>query len=180
MKAIGFKNFRQFQEFPILPIEGVTFLVGENGAGKSTFTKACRLLGENMCKCIKDASPIDYEETKGIFDFLNVCQTLNRAQCKKAPNGDMSFIVKADYFTITYVINNPATSKNLDSRIGDIKSITINDEIDDMSWIYDFTKKKIVLKYSGKLLSHIVSQNIIRQKGIVKISCAKRMNLLKN
>lgn len=39
MKKIGFKNFRRFDEFPTIDFAPITFLVGENNAGKSTVVK---------------------------------------------------------------------------------------------------------------------------------------------
>lgn len=43
MKSIGFKNFKKFAECPSLDLSGITFLVGKNNAGKSSFTHAARL-----------------------------------------------------------------------------------------------------------------------------------------
>ena len=43
MKQIGFKNFKRFADCPILDLSGITFLVGKNNAGKSSFTHAARL-----------------------------------------------------------------------------------------------------------------------------------------
>lgn len=43
MKKIGFKNFKRFADCPILDLSGITFLVGKNNAGKSSFTHAARL-----------------------------------------------------------------------------------------------------------------------------------------
>lgn len=44
IKSIGFKNFRNFKNFPLMPLDDVTILVGKNNAGKSTITKALRLI----------------------------------------------------------------------------------------------------------------------------------------
>ncbi len=43
MKKIGFKNFKRFADCPVLDLSGITFLVGKNNAGKTTFTHAARL-----------------------------------------------------------------------------------------------------------------------------------------
>lgn len=40
MKQIGFKNFRKFENFPIMDFSPITIFVGENNAGKSTVVKA--------------------------------------------------------------------------------------------------------------------------------------------
>lgn len=51
MFAIGFKNFRQFKDFPDMELGGVTFLVGGNNAGKSTIIKALMLCMDNLQAC---------------------------------------------------------------------------------------------------------------------------------
>ena len=48
MKQIGFKNFRRFENFPMLNLGDVTILVGRNNAGKSTMVKALLLLLDNL------------------------------------------------------------------------------------------------------------------------------------
>ena len=40
MKQIGFKNFRKFENFPMMELAPITVIVGENNAGKSTIVKA--------------------------------------------------------------------------------------------------------------------------------------------
>ena len=40
MKAIGFKNFRKFEDFPIREMGDITMFVGGNNSGKSTTVKA--------------------------------------------------------------------------------------------------------------------------------------------
>lgn len=46
MNSLGFKNFRKFVELKPLEFKGITFLVGRNNAGKSTFVRALILLLE--------------------------------------------------------------------------------------------------------------------------------------
>lgn len=42
--GIGFKNFRRFEEFPLLEFGPITYMVGRNNAGKSTMVKALLLV----------------------------------------------------------------------------------------------------------------------------------------
>ena len=48
MKAIGFNNFRKFQNFPMMELGGVNVFVGTNNSGKSTAIKAMILLLDNI------------------------------------------------------------------------------------------------------------------------------------
>lgn len=42
--ALGFSNFRKFEDFPILEFGEITYMVGRNNAGKSTLVKALILV----------------------------------------------------------------------------------------------------------------------------------------
>lgn len=45
---IGFKNFKRFQDFPMIELSPITFLVGPNNSGKSSFIKAFTFLFSNL------------------------------------------------------------------------------------------------------------------------------------
>ncbi len=48
MIEFGFKNFRKFQDLTPLELGGVTIFVGENNAGKSSFSKGLMLMLHNL------------------------------------------------------------------------------------------------------------------------------------
>lgn len=48
MIKIGFKNFRRFENFPVLELGEITLLVGTNNAGKSTLEKGLILAVDNF------------------------------------------------------------------------------------------------------------------------------------
>ena len=45
---IGFKNFKKFKDFPMIELAPITFLVGPNNSGKSSFIKALTFLLYNL------------------------------------------------------------------------------------------------------------------------------------
>lgn len=45
---IGFKNFKRFKDFPMIELAPITFLVGPNNSGKSSFIKGLCLLYDNL------------------------------------------------------------------------------------------------------------------------------------
>lgn len=157
MNAISFKNFRNFEELPLLEFgKEVTFLVGQNNAGKSTLTKACRLMAENMPSCIQEnGSPLCY---RAIIDFGKLCHSFNRALRIGADNQKMEFTVQTGYFTITYIVDGMV--KDGQNTRGNVSLIKIYDQIDDCTWISDFEKQNATLEYNGRLLANIIHEDI--------------------
>lgn len=54
MRQIGFKNFRRFQNFPVIDLAPITVFVGENNAGKSTVVKAILTLLDFLNSSVAD------------------------------------------------------------------------------------------------------------------------------
>lgn len=74
MKSFGFKNFRKFENFPMIDLGGINILVGTNNSGKSTAIKALMLTLLNAKR--EQTSFMRYESEKSmlppflyIFDF---------------------------------------------------------------------------------------------------------------
>ena len=97
MKAIGFNNFRQFKEFPLLQLADVTIFVGGNNAGKSTVVKAI----VTVLTFLKEA-PFDvWRNKKAILDnnlFFNKNSyahigTFKRALCNNAESDTIRFSI---------------------------------------------------------------------------------------
>lgn len=151
MKAVGFKNFRNFEEFPMMPIEGVTFLVGQNNSGKSTFTKACRFLAEELEKCIRN--DVMYNLTPKV-DFTKTCKAFERA-LYAGHKGDLEFNVVVGYFNITVKFAASCDKRPIHNEARLIY-ISIEDTIDDFVWSYDFPKHTFKWEYSGHFLANMV------------------------
>lgn len=97
MKAIGFNNFRQFKEFPLLKLADVTILVGGNNAGKSTVVKAI----VTVLTYLKDASFDVWRNKNSILEnnlyfnknpFVHI-GTFKRALCNYADSEIISFSI---------------------------------------------------------------------------------------
>ena len=50
IQQIGFKNFRRFENFPMMDLSKVNLLVGTNNSGKSTLVKGAILLLDDLKK----------------------------------------------------------------------------------------------------------------------------------
>lgn len=157
MKSVSFKNFRNFEDFPMLPVGGVTFLVGQNNSGKSTFTKAFRFLSENMEKCCGNWFSIDTGTTKTpIVSFASTCKSYERALFA-GHKETMEFCFSMSDFNIRIKLATPAENENqkIHDRV-ELEHISIEDIENDFIWSYDFTTHQTILEYSGQLLSNML------------------------
>ena len=131
MKSLGFKNFRKFENLEPLELGGVTFLVGENNSGKSTFTKGALLLG-NFLKMIsgKLVKVDEMDARKKEFSFRSpkfrhvYIDTFYQALCNQAQNGVISFEADIDDYLITVNVVEPSAFVEERNAAG---SVTIDD-----------------------------------------------------
>lgn len=156
MKQIGFKNFRRFENFPMLNLGDVTILVGRNNAGKSTMVKALLLLLDNL----KERVP---HGEKHLFHFdlsqehNTHVNTFKRALCSKSNDSNISFEAtfasssKKSYnvdsdeevnFTISLTVEGDRTR---DRSTGEITFIRISDNIKNNVFEFDLGVKRMRL-----------------------------------
>lgn len=115
MRKLGLTNFRKFKKLNPLEIGGVTFLVGENNSGKSTFTKAAILLSNFLSKDGKSLDTIlDANDPSGKkFSFRDnsfrhvYIDTFYQALCNRSDNGVISFEATIDDFSVIVNIVEP-------------------------------------------------------------------------
>lgn len=90
--CIGFTNFRKFTEFPSLPLGNISYLVGANNAGKSTFDKATVIFLDFLKSWLNGNFVINFSSP--------LCRSLNitsykDAFCNRASyDSDLSFSAK--------------------------------------------------------------------------------------
>ncbi len=154
MNTIEIKNFRNFVHLEPLSLNDVTILVGPNNSGKSTITKAFRLLGENLHKIIEVYWKYYQYNLYAPFDFSNVCGNFKRALSTKAQENVIEFTLGNEMFDITIQIK---SKKDSNSSFADISFVKITDKIDDCIWQHDLNKKMPtpLLIYSGKFLANL-------------------------
>lgn len=129
MKSLGFRNFKKFENLAPLELGGVTFLVGENNSGKSTFTKGALLLG-NFLKMIRLADVDENDPRKKDFSFKSskfrhvYIDTFYQALCNQAQDGVISFETKIDDFELLVNVVEPSAFREERYAAG---SMTIDD-----------------------------------------------------
>lgn len=84
---LAFNNFRRFPKFGPIEFGDITYLVGRNNSGKSTFVKAYML----MMNYIKSGQLDILDFNQNNVEDLNIV-TYERAKCKSLNSADQSFI----------------------------------------------------------------------------------------
>ena len=100
IKSIGFKNFRNFKHFPLMPLDDVTILVGKNNAGKSTITKALRLILN------RDGGLLSFLENPNSNFNFNVHEvnigSFDRALCDQSSDDFIQFSFEISDFYVEF------------------------------------------------------------------------------
>jgi|GEM_PF-6752235 len=158
MNTIEFKNFRNFEHLENLSINGVTMLVGTNNAGKSTITKAFRLLGENLPQIMLGVDPdalVEGWEKYRQIDFSKVCGNFKRALFAGAKEDTIEFTTQNGMFVITIRV---VKSGDATSSFADIEYVKIVDTIDECSWECNLSGNPHplgIFTYSGRFLANL-------------------------
>ena len=125
--------------------------------GKSTITKACRLVGKNLHKIMGDLDIISFKEgweQYPSFDFSDICGNFKRALSTDAQENIIEFTTQNGMFTITIKVT---PSSNLDSSFAQISYVKIIDTIDECTWECDLSQRSPIatFTYSGKFLANL-------------------------
>lgn len=150
MKQIGFKNFRKFENFPLLDLGEITVLVGRNNAGKSTMVKAILLLLDNLKCWHKGGSSSAITDFRFDATYSNNTHigTFKRALNSYTSDSSMQFCAtftdtipslltqdnKVDFTVIIDVYGD----KTIDNSIAQIKHVKIINNITGMAFGFDF------------------------------------------
>lgn len=119
MNKIGFQNFRRFENFQPIEYNGITFLVGRNNSGKSTFVKALLLIQDFF----NEGNIRFFSIGNASLDDVNIV-TYGRAKT-------IGSSIKDDFITFHYQINNYdikiVISGDDDKTITDVHEVTVLD-----------------------------------------------------
>lgn len=171
MEKFGLQNFRRFKDYTQINLGKVTFLVGENNSGKSSFVKSMILSQQNLQHLFvfdgnTSLRPMFFFD----MEHLNI-GTAERALCNNSENHEISFYVHEGSIDYTIIVKCPQRGHN--HTEAPIARILINYLDEGSSIEFDFIKRKIyahVEPYKQKILS------ILAKK---KDALEKTYNLLK-
>lgn len=156
MEAIGFKNFRRFENLEPLQLSGVNFFVGGNNSGKSTVVKAIMLLLDNLYSMRPRQNSLLFETVPSFrFDANHIHDvhvgTFARALRKPYPEvKEMCF--EAEFWGYKFILT---VTGNIDSTSADadVKIIEIVNLFNDVHYIFDFDANSFVAKFSTDVLN---------------------------
>lgn len=159
IKSISFKNFRRFAEFPEFKFGRITFLVGGNNSGKSTFLKALVLLVDNLRELSYDS--IDYKQAFS-FDMSHIHQlnigTYERAHTLGGTEG-MTFDVEISHFKIHLRIEN-LNKDNSSTAVAPLTEISIHDLSRNIEFSFGREIMTIDFKNISKEVSDLIGTNV--------------------
>jgi len=141
---IEFKHFRKFETFPKLSFNDITFVVGKNNSGKSTFVKAFVMVHNYL----KSGNLKQLDLNQGSVELLNIV-TFDRALCKT-----MSDRENKEYIPITLKLGNYEFYLNVtgkkDSTILDVATFKITDTSSFFTVEIDPQKEHAIVSYNYK------------------------------
>lgn len=142
MNKIGFKNFRRFQNLPLLDYSGITFLVGRNNAGKSTLVKALLLIDNYF----KSSNFMQLTFGNNVLEDANIV-TYGRAKYATAVDNQIDFDFQFD----NYMVLLSVTGDN-DKSFANIISLIMHDTATGFVFAFDMLNKslKIGMEYVSK------------------------------
>lgn len=159
--SIQFKHFRKFEDFPQLDFNDITFVVGKNNSGKSTFVKAFVM----VYNYIKFGNLKQLDLNQGSVELLNIV-TFDRALCKTMANReDKNYIpitVKLDNYE--FFIN--VTAKKATSTILDVKEFILWDRLSNFKVIINPNDNLFKLQFteSNNLESQVENEDEIKKQ----------------
>lgn len=174
----GFKNFRKYTRLNPLKLGEITYLVGENNSGKSTFIKGAMLMLNNLLK--PNFNYVDYW-----FDFnaskdnkyahINV-PTFNSAINRYADDKEITFTChlthaqNAEY--MDFLIETTVQGLDTNSSLGIITGMKITDNINCRKYTYTYDSPET----SYKIESLTPSQDLIDRLSKLQGKIEQRLN----
>ena len=137
-KGIGFKNFRRFEEFPLLEFGNITYMVGRNNSGKSTMVKALLLIMDYLQNQLGDTFSFD----NNVLEDANIV-TFGRAKCNLIDEPEIVFSFKLNNYEITCHI-----SGDTNDTKANVTELSINDEVNGYELTVNYTTGKTSVKKS--------------------------------
>lgn len=168
--AIGFKNFRRFENFPTMELGDITMLVGGNNSGKSTVVKAILLVHHFLQTKVSEMSAMaTLDHPVFTFDVPNVnigtfAIAYNRKSAQLVnPNNTIEFVYQVGNFEFTVDITDRGNNTHCA-----VKRIKIKDLTGSLSYIFHFDCQRMELILDNKSESGRTNEDIINDINFIE------------
>src|SRR3712207_5801115 len=161
MRQIGFKNFRRFEDFPVIDINPITIFVGENNAGKSTVVKAMLsvldFLNSSMFEELSSetfGSNEFWEKVSVLLKEKNFyfnknyyahIGTFSRAIYNKSKGNTITFSITIDNRMYTIVVE--GNKKDTEAISGKVISVKVHNAEYNIDIAFDFKGNEIIYTF---------------------------------
>lgn len=156
-QKLGFKNFRKFTDCPPIGLDGVTFLVGKNNSGKSTYIKGLLLIKDNYKNIFVESKDCRHP----VFDFS--CEdamvgTYDRALNKNATENEIIF----SFGGIEIGVSGQVGANSKTAPISFLK-ITEGNNV----WLFDYKNQRTSITVDLALKKQIADRQLQDEKNRV-------------
>ena len=150
MKAVGFKNFRKFEDFPIMEMGDITMFVGGNNSGKSTTVKAII----SVLTFLRNARFYVSGNSKQILDnnfyfnenpYIHI-GTFKRAKCNKNKLNDISFEIQLEKYLFSVFMNGDGCDEN--TTFAKVQRIILKDLSSNFVFDINYAKDDITMIFN--------------------------------
>lgn len=150
MKAIGFKNFRKFIDFPERDFAPITMLVGGNNSGKSTTVKAIVSVFTFLRNArLESKGNINNQILYNNFYFNQNpyvhIGTFKRAKCNKTESNDLFFQTTIEDLNFYLWLNGDGADDN--TTYAHLTRFKIEDTENRSSFDYDFDTNNVTVSF---------------------------------
>ena len=170
-KGIGFKNFRRFENFPLLEFGNITYMVGRNNSGKSTMVKALLLVMDYLQNQLDETFSFDNK----VLEDANIV-TFGRAKCNLIDEPKIVFSFKLNNYDINVHI-----SGDTNDTKANVILLRVKDEENGYQLLIDyFGEYARIVKKSKLKLDKLESLKELAMLGFEIDSLRKQQQTIKN
>ena len=170
-KGIGFKNFRRFENFPLLEFGNITYMVGRNNSGKSTMVKALLLVMDYLQNQLDENFSFDNK----VLEDANIV-TFGRAKCNLIDEPKIVFSFKLNNYDIIIHI-----SGDTNDTKANVILLSVKDEENGYQLLIDYLSEYArIIKKSKLKLDKLESLKELAMLGFEIDSLRKQQQTIKN
>lgn len=156
IQQVGFKNFRRFEEFPMMNLGNINIFVGRNNAGKSTVLKALQLIKGNLnilSNFSRSTNRLDMPRPMFVFDVDELAElhidNFERALYNKAKRKEITLSATIEGCSFAIVLDGQNIEQNSYYVAVPYNSIELKNER--LHLTFDFLTRELTLEMESAL-----------------------------